>query len=429
MVSQTLAFAVILGSAALAPGQSPQGPATKSVTPSTTAESTPDTVDFSWVRGLFQGNDSGNGGPQFSASAEYLLWWLKADRPPQPLVTTGGAGGGALGASDTTVLFRLSDLDKDVPYSGGQFGFGLWLNKDERLGLDVSFFFLEQRSFTFTTGSNANGSPLLSVPFFDLNPAINGPSVSEISVPGVLAGHVEAQSTTRLWGDEVDFKTALYRSSDLSVNGILGYRQLDLRETFTFTQDVKGLVGYPLLSLAGSSVPAADSLEIADRFGTHNAFYGCDLGLKTTWSPFSKLDIDVSTKVAFGTVTETLNVSGSTTQLNPAGAVVQSVPGGLFALWSANTGYMREHAFGVLPEAALRVRYSVTDWMELSAGYEFLFLNSVVRPADQVSGTLNSSLAPSQVPFGNGGPIAPPPSFHRTDFSAQGLNVGVEFRF
>jgi hypothetical protein len=63
----------------------------------------------------------------------------------------------------------------------------------------------------------------------------------------------------------------------------------------------------------------------------------------------------------------------------------------------------------------------VSEWLDVSVGYDFLYWSNVIRPGDQVSGTINSGQAPSQVPYANGGPIAPVPTFRRTDFSAQGL--------
>ena len=90
-------------------------------------------------------------------TTEYLLWWLKRDRPSLQLLTTGGAGGGALGASDTTVLFRYSDLPTDEPYSGGRFEFGLWFDSHETCGVDVDFFFLQKRDFRFAAGSDSSG--------------------------------------------------------------------------------------------------------------------------------------------------------------------------------------------------------------------------------------------------------------------------------
>jgi hypothetical protein len=367
--------------------------------------------------------------PRVEARAEYLLWWLKGDRPALPLLTTGAAGGGALGASDTAVLFRLSDLSKDVPYDGARFGLGFWGTPEGRLGLNGDFFFLQKRTFTFAAASDAGGSPLLSVPFNDVNPAFAGPSFSQISVPGALTGGVAAISTTRLWGAGGDVLLGLIRSEGLSVDGLVGYRHVDLLESFAFTQHVTAITGNALLSFQGSPVPADNSLLIADRFGTHNLFDGCDLGLRMTWSPFSTLAVDLTTKVALGTATEKLNVAGVTNQLSPAGAVVQTAPGGLFALWAANIGETSHNEFAVIPEVILCLRYSVTEWLSVSVGCDFLYWSNLQRPGDQVSGTINSGLAPSQIPFANGGSVAPPPLFRHTDFSAQGLNFGFELRF
>jgi hypothetical protein len=437
MTRSAAALAVILCSVALVTAQTGQGIAPMSTTSrvvsypfaSSTDVAFP-SVDASYVAV----DESESACPRWTTSAEYMLWWLKGNRPALPLLTTGVAvpagGGGALGASDTTVLFRLADLARDGPYNGARFGLGYWIIQNPAVGLDASFFFLQKKTFTFAAGSDAAGSPLLSVPFFDLNPGHPGPGFSQVSVPDVLAGRMEAVSTTELWGYDVDLKTGLVRSNGLAVDGLLGFRHANLHESFGFGQTETALVGYPLLSFNGNPIPASDSLAIADSFVTRNRFYGCDLGLRTTWSPFSKVAVDLTTKIALGSVRQTLDVSGSTTHLGPGGTtVVESVPGGLFALWALNIGQFHHYRFAVLPEVALRLRYSLTEWLDVSVGYELIYLSSVVRPADQVSGTINSTFAPSQVPFGIGGPLAPPILFRRTDFTAQGLNVGFEVRF
>jgi hypothetical protein len=430
MVSRTLAIGVFLSCAAVAPAQT--SPQQVPPTGSPVSQPTPrivDATESSPFQGWFQNDASTTDSARVTVGAEYLIWWLKTDRPPQPLLTTGGAGGGVLGEKDTSVLFRLSDLDKDLPYNGGQFDLGVWFSRDDKFGLDASFFFLQQRSFSYGANSNSSGAPLLSVPYFDLNPAFNSQSVSQVSVPGVLVGSFDASSTTRLWGTDLDFKANLWRTDSVSVNGLLGFRQMDLRETLTLSQNEKAIVGFPLLSYEGTTIPASDSLAITDRFDTHNVFYGCDLGVKTTWSPFSRFEVEVTTKIAFGSVSQTNNTSGNTTHLNSNGGVVESDASGLFAISGLNAGNVRQYPFAVLPEAALRLRYSITNWMEISAGYDFLYLSSVIRPGDQVSSTINSSFAPSQVPYANGGPLVPAPSFRRTDFSAQGATLGLEFRF
>jgi hypothetical protein len=63
-------------------------------------------------------------------------------------------------------------------------------------------------------------------------------------------------------------------------------------------------------------------------------------------------------------------------------------------------------------------------------GYSFLYLSSVVRPGDQIDRVLNVTRIPNFVPGAvPSGPLRPMPLIHDTDFWAQGINFGVEFRF
>jgi hypothetical protein len=63
------------------------------------------------------------------------------------------------------------------------------------------------------------------------------------------------------------------------------------------------------------------------------------------------------------------------------------------------------------------------------AGYDFMYMNSVVRPGNQVDRNIN--LTQSSV-LGYGainGPAFPAQQFNRTDFWAQGATFGFEFRY
>jgi len=72
----------------------------------------------------------------------------------------------------------------------------------------------------------------------------------------------------------------------------------------------------------------------------------------------------------------------------------------------------------------------VTDWCRLSVGYNFLYCSSVLRPGNQIDRVLDETLIPN---FGTGvapaGQSRPAPILRGSDFWAQGLNFGVEFRF
>jgi hypothetical protein len=66
------------------------------------------------------------------------------------------------------------------------------------------------------------------------------------------------------------------------------------------------------------------------------------------------------------------------------------------------------------------------------AGYEILYWNRVVRPGDQIDHNVNLSQNAVLDPKGVGtlvGPAQPAPLFNRSDFWAQGINLGLEYRY
>src|SRR5262249_42748786 len=123
---------------------------------------------------------------RFWASAEYLLWWTKADRVP-PLITSGATNSaGIVGRNGTVILLGDSGLD-NAARSGARFDVGFWLNDCHTVGFEAGYFFLEDRSKDFAfAGTGAPGSAVLARPFFNV---ITGAPDSEIdSFPGVASG-------------------------------------------------------------------------------------------------------------------------------------------------------------------------------------------------------------------------------------------------
>jgi len=136
-------------------------------------------------------------------------------------------------------------------------------------------------------------------------------------------------------------------------------------------------------------------------------------------------------KIAFGTTYRTEDIHG-TTQFNDL--VPQT--GGLLAQPS-NIGQFHDSVFSVVPEVGINLGYAITPRLRVFTGYTFLYWTHVVRPGEQVDLRVNSSQFPQfAVPpptnLGNGtliGQPLPAQSFHSSDFWAQGINFGVEFRF
>jgi hypothetical protein len=60
-------------------------------------------------------------------------------------------------------------------------------------------------------------------------------------------------------------------------------------------------------------------------------------------------------------------------------------------------------------------------------GYNFLYWSNVIRPGNQVDRVINPNLLPPA--NGLGGPNRPTFEFHGSDFWAQGVSFGLEFRY
>jgi hypothetical protein len=95
-----------------------------------------------------------------------------------------------------------------------------------------------------------------------------------------------------------------------------------------------------------------------------------------------------------------------------------------------NGGRQSHDEFGVVPEVNFNVGYQLRPCLRLYAGYTFLYLSDVARPGDQVNTTINTALVPSSPQFGTpGGSAQPGPLFNRTDYWAQGVNIGLALRY
>lgn len=355
--------------------------------------------------------------------AEYLLWWTKNDKTPIPLVTTGSPGNngviqqaGALGRADTVVL---SDgvLDRN-PFSGGRFTLGYVYDECGQRAVEVSGFFLSPRSSNF--GASSAFNQVLTRPFFDVN---NGQqSVERVAFPGFSTGNVQVHSPSELWGIEANHLKKWCCGCDYRVDVLAGVRYLDLRERLGIVENVQTDPTTPL-PFDGNLV------RIEDVFATHNQFYGAQVGIQGAWQ-FGRLTLDGRAKLALGVTHQTLSINGSQ-QFPPGTPNVDTRPGGLYAL-NSNIGTYSRNQFSVVPEVGVSVGYDVAENLRLSVGYNFLYWSSVVRPGDQIDPNLDITRIPNFArPAGTQPVSSPHPAvlFKDTDYWAQGLTFGVEFRY
>jgi hypothetical protein len=357
---------------------------------------------------------------QFWFSAEYILWWTKGVSLP-PLVGTIPFSEANINPTPSQILVQqisserlVSDNSIDYgAFSGMRLSTGVWFNKECSIGMDASYFQLESQENQLRHSSP--GDPLLGPAFFD--PVAGAYFIIADSVPGLRRAAFLAEGTQQLWGADAN---VLFQGCDFccdNVSYLVGFRHLQLSESLDLLSRSTALAPNP---------DAGDTVSTFDKFGTHNQFYGAQVGFDFDWCECGWC-IDWKVKVAVGDMQETVNIQGLTNSV--ISGVPSTVPGGVFAL-PTNIGRRQTSQFAVIPESTLNVGYQVARWLRIFAGYNYMYVSNVVRPAQQIDTTVNVSQIPSLTNFNPATPVSRPAfQYNFSDFWAQGINLGVEFRF
>jgi hypothetical protein len=203
------------------------------------------------------------------------------------------------------------------------------------------------------------------------------------------------------------------RGASFRLDVFAGPRWLQLNEELVISEQVTD--------------PTGTLFSVVDHFETRNNFYGGQVGARAEWQS-GRWFVNVLGKVALGDTHQDVRINGTTTITAPGAAPITQ-PGGLLAL-PTNSGNFSRDAFSVVPEIGINVGRQLNDHLRVFAGYTFLYWSNVARPGDQIDLGVN----PTQLPTAAGpgallGPARPAFTFHESSFWAQGINIGMEFRW
>ena len=355
---------------------------------------------------------------QFWDTDELLIWWAKA-QPLPPLVTGSRTGIPVLGQPQTSLIVGNRAIDnQDI--AGYRLNIGYSLNDEDTIGFEGKYFFLGTRTLTASV-SDLTSDRFRSIGLPYINSQTGQEAVLVVASPGQSSDLVQVSTTTRMQGAEANLVANLYADTGVKIHAIAGYRFLQLNEGLRIAQSY--------LQDPTALTPTTVGL-IADQFDARNAFNGGQLGFMADLN-HGAFYVELSGKAAIGInsqVVVTDGVSHFITAANPV-PILQSYAGGVYAQ-PTSMGQAKQSVFAVVPEGTFKVGLKYGDRGRIYAGYNFLYLSDAVRPGDQVSRTIN----PSQIPLLNpGGTLTgldrPLASFNRTDFWAQGLIIGFEYRF
>jgi len=364
-------------------------------------------------------------------NGEYLLMFPKSLPVGFPLVTTGApAGLGTLGQGATSALHGGGDLSLGAA-SGFRLTAGFFRPQDHRLGLEVTGMYISPTSNDFFGASANNGVPVLARPFF--NAATGQSAALIVSFPNFSSGSILSRATSQFWGIEANAVANMYRTGSDSwipgtMNAIVGFRHANLAEGLTVSQQSQLLPGNTA-PYAGITVAAPTSLLVQDQFLTSNEFYAGQLGLQ--WqATLGRWHVSTFAKVGLGLMHQEVRINGMSGSMDPTavtGMATQSI-GGLYAN-ASNIGTYRDDRFGVMTDVNATIGYNVTRYFTITAGYNFLHLNTVARPTNQFNGTVDPAIIPTSGAFGAATTATPPYAVKDTDYWMHGLNFGFIARY
>jgi hypothetical protein len=350
---------------------------------------------------------------------EALLWWMRGAGIPQ-LATTSPVGtpvliAGARGMGSTSTVIG------DVPVNNGTRGgfrvmTGLWLDSQQKIGLEGYYFMIESQTATFATSSG--GTPILARPYTDANTGVGASQV--LAYPDQASGSISVREhSAGLLGAGALLRDNLCRCQAYRVDLLVGYRYLNFSDDLDINASTQATGTTP------TGAPAGTGSNTAEHFGTRNEFQGIDVGAsgEVRYGPFA---LELLGKLAVGYSHETLE-RGANTVLTVPGSAATTVPGGLLILPS-NLPHVSRREAALVPEFGVRLGYQVTPHLRAVVGYTLLYWDKVVRPGEQVDLTVNPTLLPgfTGTPFG---PTRPNIQLERTYLLTQGLNLGIEFRY
>lgn len=368
-------------------------------------------------------------GKRYFARSELLLWWINPQQAPALVTTDVPPGSGFLNSPSRTILYGNGPVG-DPFRQGLRITLGWWGDDLQSFGIDGRFFFLGQRTERFFADSRQ--FPVLVRPFFAANPPIAGENGQFVAYPPGFGrpdytGNVAVLSNSKLWGAELNIKELLCsgcgKRFGYRFDLFAGYRYLNLDEDLSIREDVTVGLANP------AGLPPGTRALVRDDFSTVNQFHGAQLGT-TFEARRGPLYFEARFALAMGATIHNLNINGFQLVTQP-GQPTQFFAGGLLALPNANIGKYSSTDFSVVPELHCHWGYQLFPRTRIFLGYNFLFWSNVIRPGSEIDRVIDVTKVPNFAPPGIL-PVVPPrprPQFNQTGIWAQGIDVGVEFRY
>ncbi len=362
------------------------------------------------------------GRSNYWVSMESLLWFGQRRQTPALITTSAQGVLPVAGAAGVTNAFGGGDGIDSGLLTGYSLSGGTYLDSCQKFGVGGRVFGIFQNSQTRTLTSD--GSTSVGVPLFNVGgglPIINGGFGVEDAFlvafrngnnQPVSSGTVTGRSDLNMIGAEASGYVLLGRSCDHRIDMLSGYTFNKLKDSVTLVSEVTD-------NFTGNLIPNGTIFRTNDLFETNNQFHGAHLGVLSTVM-HKRISFSTMAKVAFGNMNQTVSVRGfSSREFNG----VAGFPGGIFTQPS-NIGEYARNKFAFLPEMQIKMGYSLSECIQLTTGYSFMYWSSVALAGNQMDRTIDFSQA-------LGGPAAPRPAFNFVDsgYWMHGVNLGLTMTY
>ena len=249
------------------------------------------------------------------------------------------------------------------------------------------------------------------------DPVTDRQTIIFFSEPGVATARADAELRTACGGPRPTCSRRLPTVFSTRNDLLVGYRHVNYDESLD-TSAVSTLIG--------TAPDPSKVISYSDHLGVHNNFDGAQVGTDTVFE-LGRLFLNLRGTVGLGNVHESVRVGGSTQFVSTdPGTPSQTFVGGVLAQ-RTNIGQQERNRFSFLGEITVNAGLHLGEHSKVFVGYNFLGLSKVARVGDTIDG-VDSRQVPSLV-GADRNTMATRPEQRLDDgrFSAQGLNVGLEF--
>ena len=342
-----------------------------------------------------------------------MLLWFTQSRNLPPLIVGN--------PNDISVIPRLDQPGVQTLFGDGEgddemsvgvrLDYGKYLS--DNIGIGGRFWTLADNSVSASyNASNYNGS--LGIYNFDYNPTVapnpgNDSVVLSANNGGLnVLGNARVEDSVELWAAEAYARLKFSCNKNCRLDFIGGFSHINLENDFGLNANVVDVTGLVR--------------SYSDSLSTENEFNGGQVGFEMVMNRGRWMARSL-TKVHLGNMEQTATASGSRSQVAAGGGAATTLDGGIFTVDTLGTA--TDDTFAFIPEVNFKLAYRFRKNVLLSAGYSFLYFDSVVMASDildrNIDGqAVNSFTTPN---------FLTTPVIQDSSFWVQGVDLGIVIDF